>query len=132
MPVAKTTFRQNCSRAYKESQFNPHKTSYSNAKGMAQLTPIALKEIGINAATFNYFDPESSINAGAAYLSHMYEQFKDWPKAVAAYNAGPTFVSKWLRGLLPVYEDQKPPPRQWTDMKTYLQYLFRGDPNAFK
>ena len=43
------------------------------------------------------FEPQISIRYGTFYLSRMYDRFGDWELAFAAYNAGPTTVSRWLK-----------------------------------
>lgn len=109
---------------FKESNYNKNAKSRFGAKGIAQLTPAAIEALypkGQNK--FDYFDPKSSIDAGAAYLALQYRQFRDWPKAVAAYNAGANSIRGWLNG------SRSSPPSQET--KTYLQYIFRGNPKAF-
>lgn len=109
---------------YKESNYNPNPQSNRGAKGLAQLTPIAIKHLKLNPATFDYFDAEASINAGAALLGGYYREFKDWPKAVAAYNAGNAAVLNWLGGN-GKDGDLKP------ETRTMLMYVFRGQPKAF-
>ena len=119
---------------YKESNYDKTKVSNRGARGIAQLTPIAVRAVGLNSSTFDYHDPKASIDAGAAYLAQLHKSFKDWPQAAAAYNFGPTALRNWLGGsgldfeALP-YEEQR--RRRWQDMKTYLQYIFRGQPAAF-
>jgi soluble lytic murein transglycosylase-like protein len=119
---------------YKESNYNKDKVSPSGARGIAQLTLGAVKSVGLNPDKFNYSDPEASINAGAAYLAQHYRRFKNWPKATAAYNAGPNYLDGWLGGVSPDWstmpkEDKR--ARPWNEMKTYLQYIFRGQPDYF-
>jgi soluble lytic murein transglycosylase-like protein len=119
---------------FKESNYNKDKVSPTGALGIAQLTPIAVKALGLDARKFAYRDPKASIDAGTAYLAQQYRQFKNWPKAVAAYNAGPTFVYKWLEGMGPDWsampEDDKKAAK-WKEMKTHLRYIFRGQPGYF-
>ena len=73
--------------------------------------------------TFDYFNAEKSINAGAAFLAKYYGHFKDWPKAVAAYNWGIGNVHNWLQGDTRVGPDD--------ETQTMLKDVFRGDPHAF-
>ena len=111
---------------YKESNYVRTLVSPRGAKGIAQLMPKAVTEAGLNPATFDYFNAEKSINAGAALLAKYYGEFKDWPKAVAAYNMGNTSVRDWFAG----------DPATWknpanAETKRMLQYVFRGEPHAF-
>jgi soluble lytic murein transglycosylase-like protein len=96
--------------------------------------PDAVKAVGLDPLKFNYFDPQASIDAGAAYLAQHYRRFGNWPKAAAAYNAGPNYVRGWLEGISPDWsampkEDKR--ARRWREMNTYLQYIFRGQPEYF-
>jgi soluble lytic murein transglycosylase-like protein len=109
---------------YKESNYNGMKASSRGAKGIAQLTPIAVKALGLDSNKFDYLDAEKSIDAGAALLAMYYGEFKDWRKAVAAYNMGNTAVREWFGG-----NDATSPGNEQTQF--LLQHVFRGDPHAF-
>ena len=106
---------------YKESVYITSAVSPFGAKGIAQLMPGALKAIGVDPKTFKYEDPRASIEAGAAYLALMYREFKNWPKAVAAYNMGPTNLYRALRGDVEL-------PLQ---TQAEITHVFRGEPGAF-
>lgn len=108
---------------YKESTYDKNRVSQAGAKGIAQLMPIAVKALGQNPSTFDYFNAEKSINAGAALLAQYHGEFKDWRKAVAAYNMGNTAVRRWFAG-----EHVGGPDRE---TKVTLQHVFRGDPHLF-
>lgn len=71
--------------------------------------------------TFRYEDPQASIEAGAAYLALMFREFKNWPKAVAAYNMGPTRLYQVLRGDAALK----------LETQAELTHVFRGKPEAF-
>lgn len=114
---------------YKESVFTATAGSTKGAKGIAQLTPYALKEMNdevgteYNPKAFKYYDPKTSIDTGAAYLAYLYRKFGDWPAAVGSYNAGPIWMRKWREGI----ETNDPSD----ETKTMLQRVFRTDPKAF-
>jgi soluble lytic murein transglycosylase-like protein len=110
---------------YKESYYNAKAGSLKGAKGIAQLTPITVKELGLNPKTFQYFDPKTSIDTGSTYLARLYRRFGDWPSAVGSYNAGPDWLTRWRDG-----EDKVKSPSDET--KTMLQRIFRGNPKAFQ
>src|SRR5690606_32988698 len=42
-------------------------------------------------------DPQYNIRLGNGYFQRMYANYGSYPLAVAAYNAGPGNVNKWLR-----------------------------------
>lgn len=110
---------------YKESNFNKSKQSGAGAKGIAQLTSIAVEALGLDSKKFDYFDAEKSINAGATLLAMYHREFKNWHKAVAAYNMGNTAVRQWFAG-----EPNATSPRN-AQTRYLLQHVFRGDPHAF-
>jgi len=86
---------------FQESGFNPKAISPAGAQGIAQFMPGTSKQYGVNA-----FDPQSSIEGAARYLSDMYKQFGNWEHALAAYNSGPGNVRKY-QGIPPFSETQR-------------------------
>jgi hypothetical protein len=78
-----------------ESGGDPGIGSGAGAKGLMQLMPIAVEDMGEDPVSFDYFDPDESLRVGTAYLAKMLKRFKGNEElALAAYNAGPTFVAK--------------------------------------
>jgi len=73
-----------------ESSFNPNSKSFAGAMGLMQLTPIAMKELGLR----NAYDIEGNIETGIKYLKSRFKVFKKSDKetrlkfALASYNAG--------------------------------------------
>ena len=119
---------------YQESKYGKNAVSPSRtAFGIAQLTPGAVKSVGRNPHTFNYYDPQASIDAGAAYLAQQYRQLKNWPKAVAAYNLGSNGLQRWLEGDGddPSARPTTKYPSWWREMNAHLQHVFRGRPDYF-
>lgn len=84
-----------------ESNFKADAVSSVGARGLMQMMPATFAEMqGYLKETHEddaLFDPVVSIRYGTYYLSRMYDRFGDWELAFAAYNAGPTAVSKWLK-----------------------------------
>ncbi len=91
-----------------ESGFDSSAVSSAGAVGLCQITPIAFEEVS-EYVLYDHFefgmmyDPETNIRYGACYLARQYDRFGDWKLALAAYNAGPTVVSDWLKN--PDYAD---------------------------
>lgn len=85
---------------WKESRFDHRAVSPVGAQGIAQFMPYTAKERGLA----DPFDIEQAIPASAGFLSELKRAFGNWGLAAAAYNAGPTRVSNWMRsgGFLPL------------------------------
>jgi len=127
---------------YQESRYQKNQVSPQGARGIAQLMPDAVQAVGFDRrnpnyfdpqGNFKYFDPQASIDAGAAYLAQQYRRFRNWPKAVAAYNAGGGAVEGWLAGIgrdwSAVPEEKH--PGWWKEINAHLQHVFRGKPEYF-
>jgi hypothetical protein len=72
-----------------ESGFDPNAVSPKGAIGPAQLMPDTAKELGVDPRNVR-----ENIFGGAKYLSQQLSRFGQMPLALAAYNAGPTRVSR--------------------------------------
>lgn len=85
-----------------ESRFNPEAVSPVGARGLMQLMPKTaayLAELIGWPGRADEFDPEFNIAAGSYYIARLIAQFGgDEELALAAYNAGPTNVNRWMRG----------------------------------
>ncbi|MDN4630387.1 lytic transglycosylase domain-containing protein [Sphingomonas sp. PsM26] len=88
--------------ARQESQFDRAAVSHAGARGLMQLMPGTAREtagkIGLS------YDPSAlttdtdyNIMVGSSYFRKIFGMFGSYPLAVAAYNAGPGNVNKWLR-----------------------------------
>lgn len=88
--------------ARQESQFNRTAISHAGARGLMQLMPgTAREQAGKDGLTYQpaalTTDPNLSMVLGSGYFRRIYAQFGSYPLAIAAYNAGPGNVNKWLR-----------------------------------
>lgn len=80
-----------------ESGFDPQARSPAGAAGMFQLMPTTAQAMGLRLRPSDErLDPDKSAAAAARYLRRLHDQFKDWPLALAGYNAGPGRVQQVL------------------------------------
>ncbi|OHD05079.1 MAG: lytic transglycosylase [Sphingopyxis sp. RIFCSPHIGHO2_12_FULL_65_19] len=86
-----------------ESQFDRAAISHAGARGMMQLMPGTAREVAgklgmsYNAGSLTT-DTNYNMMLGSTYFQQMLRYFGgSYPLAVAAYNAGPGNVNKWLR-----------------------------------
>ncbi len=90
-----------------ESQFAQNAVSHAGARGLMQMMPrtagdqagrlgLAVPRTVLPDALIT--DPALNITIGGAFFDHLLREFGgSYPLAVAAYNAGPGNVGKWLR-----------------------------------
>lgn len=87
-----------------ESAFGERVVSSSGAVGLMQLLPTTANHL-VNAKSSSgdptkLDAPANNIALGTRYLAMMLEEFKgNWARALAAYNAGPNQVRRWLGRL---------------------------------
>ena len=86
-----------------ESGFDRTAISRAGARGMMQLLPGTAKQVS-KSLSIPYsrakltIDPNYNIRLGQAYLAQMLDRFAGSPPlALAAYNAGPHRVDRWLK-----------------------------------
>lgn len=88
--------------ARQESQFDRNAVSHAGARGLMQLMPGTAAEVanrlglGYRREALNA-DTNYNIQLGSSYFQRMFALYGSYPLAVAAYNAGPGNVNKWLR-----------------------------------
>lgn len=86
-----------------ESQFAENAISHAGARGLMQLMPGTAREqagkMGISYMSADLIGSvDTNIRLGDGYFSRMMDYYRgSYPLAVAAYNAGPGNVNKWLR-----------------------------------
>lgn len=110
---------------YQESHFNPKARSFTNVRGLMQVTIKTAKEMGIK----NRRDPNESIRAGIKYLDMMYQRFDyiedDYQRllfALASYNIGYGHVRDAMR----LAEEQGYDPQTWKGLKAVLPLLSKA------
>ncbi len=89
--------------ARQESEFDDYRISHAGARGFMQLMPGTAREQagkeGIQYLSASLLeDTQYNIRLGSGYFRRMLSYYNgSYPLAVAAYNAGPGNVNKWLR-----------------------------------
>ncbi|MCV0382024.1 MAG: lytic transglycosylase domain-containing protein [Erythrobacter sp.] len=86
-----------------ESQFAQNAISHAGARGLMQLMPATAREeagkAGMQYMTASLIDDaEYNIRLGSNHIERLVSYYNgSYPLAIAAYNAGPGNVNKWLR-----------------------------------
>ncbi|MBP3283970.1 MAG: lytic transglycosylase domain-containing protein [Clostridia bacterium] len=86
-----------------ESYYDKDAVSAKGACGLMQITPDTgswiAEKMGIkDFSQEDLFDPEKNIMMGVWYFKYLLNRFDgDLKVAIAAYNAGPTNASRWLK-----------------------------------
>ncbi|MEO5339084.1 MAG: lytic transglycosylase domain-containing protein [Magnetococcus sp. MYC-9] len=102
-----------------ESKFDPTSVSNRGAAGLMQLMPETARLLGVK----NRFNPEQNLRGGARYLRQMMELYPDdLALALAAYNAGPSTVSRF--GGVPPF----PATKRYID--NVLDYFAKAVPGS--
>jgi soluble lytic murein transglycosylase len=88
-----------------ESAFNPGAISRADARGLMQLLPSTGRELfqRLGLGPFRpdvLFDPQVNVRLGAHYLGRLADAHQgNLVLALAAYNAGPARVQRWLQDM---------------------------------
>lgn len=88
----------------RESAFNPHARSPVGATGLMQLMPATAKQVARQIGmTLDgneaLHDPDTNLRLGGQYLADLLQRYNgNRVLALAAYNAGPHRVDRWLDG----------------------------------
>ncbi|MDH4316849.1 MAG: lytic transglycosylase domain-containing protein [Desulfobulbaceae bacterium] len=99
-----------------ESSFNPRAVSKKGAKGLMQLMPKTARELRVT----DPFDPRQNIFGGTRYLRQLLNLFEgNLPLSLAAYNAGPTRVTK--DGTIPAITETRNYVRRVLSYYDYYQ-----------
>jgi soluble lytic murein transglycosylase len=100
-PTAQSNWTMVHAIARQESQFDRQIVSHAGARGLMQLMPGTAREqagklgLGYDPGSLN--DPSYNIMLGSSYFQRMLDYYGgSYPLAVAAYNAGPGNVNRWI------------------------------------
>ncbi|MBE7053293.1 MAG: lytic transglycosylase domain-containing protein [Ruminococcaceae bacterium] len=84
-----------------ESRFDINAKSHKGAKGLMQLTDSTAmwcnNNFNLNYKNIDLFSAETNIEIGCIYLEYLIDTYESIETALAAYNAGPGNVNKWLK-----------------------------------
>jgi len=86
--------------ALQESAFNPLAVSGAGARGLLQVMPAVGAELARAAGIARFdptdlFDPATNLKLGCTHLADYRRRFGSVPRALAAYNGGPSRVERW-------------------------------------
>ena len=85
-----------------ESRFDPFAKSHVGACGLMQLMPPTASELLAQQGRLDarhLFNPVLNVQLGTAYLARLLLRFDgDLPRALVAYNAGPSVARSLVRG----------------------------------
>jgi soluble lytic murein transglycosylase-like protein len=84
-----------------ESHGNPRAVSHANAKGLTQMTPIAVEEVrrmGYPNHCPNLFDREVSLDYGMRYFEYCIRSTHSLEEALMMYNGGFRQVRRHRQG----------------------------------
>lgn len=86
-----------------ESGFNPNAVSWAGARGLMQVMPATARRVahslGLHFSRRKLLnDRNYNLTIGSAYFSQLLDRFSgSYVLALAAYNAGPAHVRRWLK-----------------------------------
>ncbi len=110
---------------YQESHFNPNARSFTNVRGIMQVTQSTAQEMGIS----NRLNPNQSIKAGIKYLDRMYQRFShiedEYQRmlfALASYNTGYGHV----QDALIIAKEKGYDTQTWQALKSTLPLLSKA------
>lgn len=110
---------------YQESHFNPKARSFTNVRGLMQVTSATAEEMGIN----NRLAPDESIRAGIKYLYKMVNKFDyiadEYEQilfGLASYNVGYGHVLDAMQ----LARNQGLDETKWQNIKTTLPLLSKS------
>lgn len=106
--------------ARQESQFDRQIVSHAGARGLMQLMPGTARETapvaGLNYDPGALYDTTYNVRLGSTYFGQMMDRYAgSYVLAVAAYNAGPGNVDRWLRTV--------GDPRSGIDVLTWIEAI---------
>lgn len=75
-----------------ESSLRPHVTNFDDggtpSHGLCQIKTATAKDMHCINSVKDLYNVETNARCCAAYLQFQYKRYRNWPDAIAAYNAG--------------------------------------------
>jgi soluble lytic murein transglycosylase len=115
-----------------ESFYNPTAVSSAGALGLMQVMPQTGQRIAAQLGSEGFtrerlFDPSYNIRLGSSYLIHLAAQFdNNLIHVLAAYNAGPDVVSKWIRQFGGGEPDEFVESIPYLETRQYIKKVLRS------
>ena len=115
-----------------ESVYNPDAVSPAGALGLMQVLPqtgqmIAGRLGGESFSKERLFDPRYNIRMGSWYMGQLAEKFDHNPVyMVAAYNAGPEVVARWIQQFGGIEPDEFIESIPYTETRLYVKRVLRS------
>ncbi|HEX7127608.1 MAG TPA: transglycosylase SLT domain-containing protein, partial [Thermodesulfobacteriota bacterium] len=109
-----------------ESHFDPEAVSPVGARGLMQLMPATAESLAatVGLAPFDpqaLFSPAANLRVGITLLGRLLARYPGRPYlAMAAYNAGPEAVSRWLAAFGNLPEDEFVESIPYTETRGYV------------
>ncbi len=123
---------------YSESRFRPDAESAAGARGMMQIMPVTgawiAERLGIeDYSADRLYEPALNISMGIWYMSWLEQQFDKEPAQVlAAYNAGPGNVKKWIEAEIWDGSQQQLENIPFNETRNYVQRILKQYANHQK
>ncbi len=111
-----------------ESTFDERAKSVVGARGLMQIMPYTgrplARELGVRFTPKILNEPETSLTFGTRYFRQMMERFDSRPEAaLAAYNAGPHRVDKWLAPNPQIRSDEFAESIPFSETRAYVMII---------
>ena len=116
-----------------ETVFNPRARSRANALGLMQLLPstgvAVAKKNSVGGGRISHadlFNPAINIRLGTAYVRELLDRFDRFEYVAAAYNGGPTRVSRWLKEFPSDEVEEWVESIPISETRLYVQGIYRN------
>src|SRR5262249_6794115 len=83
-----------------DNEAHPNTPVEERSVGIWQIIPRTGRQLGLQVSPNldERLEPRRATEAAAAYLASLYARYRDWPVAIAAYNAGEKKVDALVAG----------------------------------